>query len=138
MPMLIPSDTPIVLNRSPMSDSCVEVNGAISSVATRSAISIDRAHLWEALLDFVRKIKQMHVAWVALPPYRRNPDLGLVHVIRGHSSGVQHRLRRALRFRLRNTRAHLKCTKCANLKVSLAEANTARLHLPRLSTPKSR
>ena len=41
---------------------------------------------------------EVHVARVALPPNGGDANLGLVHVLGGHSRAVQHRLRRTKRI----------------------------------------
>ena len=47
----------------------------------------------DTLVDLVAEVHQVHVAGVTRVPNRRNTDLGLVHVLVGEASGVQHGLR---------------------------------------------
>ena len=58
-----------------------------------------------ALLHFGREVQQVHVARVALEPHAGDADLRLLHVVFGHAGGVEHGLRRALRFGLRDLTA---------------------------------
>lgn len=45
------------------------------------------------LVNLVTEVHQVHVAGVTRVPDRRNTDLGLVHILVGEASGVQHGLR---------------------------------------------
>ena len=84
VPIEMPSLTPMVLKRMP----------------TRPAAATPFLHL-------VGEIEQVHVAGVALVPDAGDADLRLVHVLLGQAGGVEHRLRRALRFRLGDAGAEL-------------------------------
>ena len=75
----MPSLTPIVPNRMP-------TNPAASTP------SVTR----------VGELIEVHIAWVSLVPIADDSDLGLAHVGFGQAGGVEHRLRTALRFRLRD------------------------------------
>ena len=84
VPIEMPSLTPIVLNRMP-------------TMPGRR----------DALLHLLGQVEQVHVAGVALVPDAGDADLRLVHVLVGQAGAVEHRLRRPLRFRLRDARAEL-------------------------------
>ena len=75
VPMEMPSLTPMVLKRMPtMPAAC------------------------DAFFHFCGEVEQVHVAGVAFVPDAGDADLGLVHVGLGEAGGVEHGLRRALRF----------------------------------------
>ena len=82
VPIEMPSVTPIVLNRMP----------------TRPAAATP-------FFTFVGQVEQVHVARVALVPHAGDADLRLLHVGFGHAGGVEHGLRGALRFGLRDVGA---------------------------------
>ena len=82
VPIEMPSETPIVLNRMPTSPAACD-----------------------ALLHLGGQVQQVHVARVALEPHAGDADLRLLHVVFRHAGGVEHGLRGALRFGLRDLTA---------------------------------
>ena len=82
VPIEMPSDTPIVLNRMPTSPGSLH-----------------------AFLHLGGQVQQVHVAGVAFVPNARDADLRLLHVVVGHPRAVEHRLRGTLRLGLGNVAA---------------------------------
>ena len=100
----MPSLTPIVLNRMP----------------TRPAAL-------HAFLHLVGQLVEVHVAGVALVPDAGDADLRLLHVGFGQARGVEHGLRGALRFGLRDPRAvFVQCHGEMWISVDVDQGQTAR------------
>ena len=63
-----------------------------------------QVRLAHAFLDVIRKVAQVHIAWIAFIPTRSDTDLRLLQVGWSQASGEQHGLRCALAWWLRNPR----------------------------------
>ena len=73
--------------------------------ADRIEAEADEAGRLRALLHLLSQAEKVHIAGVALKPHAGDPDLRLIHIFFAQSGGIEHGLRRALRFRLRDLRS---------------------------------